>query len=97
MGRRTRVALATLFVLAVTAPAANAAREPLNAYRVAPTADNKSALALRGFDMTEADHGGYLEIYGTAGQIADLRRDEGIAELDRGERIGPDPETFNMT
>ena len=75
MGRRTRVALATLFVLAVSAPAANAARDSLNAYRVAPTADNKSALALKGFDMTEADHGRYLEIYGTAGQIADLRQD----------------------
>ena len=75
MGRRTRVALATLFVLAVSAPAANAARDPLNAYRVAPTADNKAALALEGYDMTEADHGRYLEIYGTAGQIADLRKD----------------------
>jgi murein tripeptide amidase MpaA len=78
MGRRTRVALATLVALAVSAPAANAAREPLNAYRVAPTAEHKSKLALAGFDMTEADRGSYLEIYGTAKQIADLRRDEGI-------------------
>jgi murein tripeptide amidase MpaA len=78
MGRRTGVALATLVALAVSAPAANAAREPLNAYRVAPTAENKSKLALAGFDMTEADHGGYLEIYGTSEQIADLKREEGI-------------------
>ena len=78
MGRRTSVALATLSVLAFAAPAAMAAREPLNAYRVAPTADNKSSLALAGFDMTEADHGSYLEVYGTARQIAELRRDEGI-------------------
>jgi hypothetical protein len=65
-------------MLAFAAPAAMAARAPLNAYRVAPTAENKSTLALAGFDMTEADHGSYLEIYGTAGQIADLRRAEGI-------------------
>ncbi len=78
MGRRTGVAIATLAALAVIAPAAQAAREPLNAYRVAPTADNKSALALAGFDMTEADHGRYLEIYGTARQVAGLKRDEGI-------------------
>ena len=78
MGRRTSVALATLFALAFAAPAAMAAREPLNAYRVAPTADNKSTLALAGYDMTEADHGSYLEVYGTARQIAALKRDEGI-------------------
>jgi murein tripeptide amidase MpaA len=78
MGRRTRVAVATLFALAVTAPAANAAREPLNAYRVAPTAENKSTLALAGYDMLEADHGRYLEIYGTADQIAGLKREDGI-------------------
>src|SRR5215213_6165454 len=79
MGRRTRVAVATLVALAVSAPAAMAAREPLNAYRVAPTAANKSELALAGFDMTEADHHGkYLEIYGTASQIANRRRESGI-------------------
>jgi len=82
------VALATLVAFAVAAPAAEAARDPLNAYRVAPTAENKSKLALAGFDMTEADHDGrYLEVYGTADQIADLQRDEGIrARLVRSER-----------
>jgi murein tripeptide amidase MpaA len=79
MGRRMGVAFATLAVLAVSAPAAMAAREPLNAYRVSPTAENKSTLALAGYDMTEADHGSYLEIYGTASQISDLKRDEGIS------------------
>ena len=80
MGRRTGVAVATaLAALAVLAPAAQAARQPLNAYRVAPTADNKSALALAGYDMTEADHGRYLEIYGTAGQVASLKREQGIS------------------
>jgi len=49
MGRRSAVALATLAVLAVSTPAAWAAREPLNAYRVTPTAQHKSALALAGF------------------------------------------------
>src|SRR5215213_6308026 len=78
MGRRTRVAVATLVALAVSAPAAVAAREPLNAYRVAPTAANKSELALAGFDMTEADRGRYLEIYATRSQARALRR-QGIA------------------
>ena len=84
MGRRTGVALATLAVLAVSAPAAYAAREPLNAYRVAPTAENKASLALAGFDMTEADHGSYLEVYGTASRLAELRREEGI----KAKRVG---------
>jgi murein tripeptide amidase MpaA len=78
MRRRTGVAFATLAALAVLAPAAQAAREPLNAYRVAPSAENKSALALAGYDMTEADHGRYLEIYGTARQVAALKREQGI-------------------
>ena len=79
MGRRTGVAVATTLVaLAVSAPAAMAAREPLNAYRVAPTAANKSELALAGFDMTEAARGRYLEIYATRSQARALRR-QGIA------------------
>ena len=59
-----------LIALTAAAPAAKAAREPLNAYRVAPTAENKQKLALAGYDMTEADHGSYLEVYGTAKQAA---------------------------
>ena len=59
-----------LIALTAAAPAAKAAREPLNAYRVAPTAENKQKLALAGYDMTEADHGSYLEVYGTAKQAS---------------------------
>jgi murein tripeptide amidase MpaA len=80
MHLRTRgaVVATALFVLAATAPAAQAAREPLNAYRLAPTAENKKALARAGFDMHEADHGEYLEIYGTAKQ-ADRLQSQGLA------------------
>ena len=62
--------LATALFALSAAPAAMAAREPLNAYRVADTAANKSKLALEGFDMVEADRGSYLEIFGTAKQAA---------------------------
>ena len=61
-----------LLALTAAAPAAKAAREPLNAYRVAPTAENKQKLALAGYDMTEADHGSYLEVYGTTKQASGL-------------------------
>ena len=65
---------AALFTLAAAAPAAMAARDPLNAYRVAPTAENKERLASAGYDMVEGDHGSYLEVYGTAKQAAALKR-----------------------
>ena len=56
--RSTSAAVATaLLTLAAAAPAAMADRQPLNAYRVADTAANKSQLALAGYDMVEADHG----------------------------------------
>ena len=71
--------LATALVaLGVWAPMASAAREPLNAYRVAPTQENKQRLAKAGYDMLEADHGEYLEVYGTARQAAALSK-EGLA------------------
>ena len=71
--------LATALVaLGVSAPMASAAREPLNAYLVAPTQDNKQRLAKAGYDMLEADHGEYLEVYGTAKQAAELKK-EGLA------------------
>ena len=77
MQLRTRSAAvaAALIALGVSAPAASASREPLNAYRVAPTQENKQRLVKAGYDMTEADHGSYLEVYGTAKQAAALRRD----------------------
>ena len=78
MRRRTSVALATLAALSVGAPAAQAAREPLNAYRVAPTAANKATLAQQGYDLTEGDRGSYLEIFATARQAAALRREEDV-------------------
>ena len=68
--------LATALVaLGVSAPAASAAREPLNAYRVAPTQENKQRLVKAGYDMIEADHGSYLEIYSTARQATALGKD----------------------
>src|SRR3954471_3289322 len=74
--RLTGAVFATvLCALGTAAPAALAAREPLNVYRVAPTAENKRKLAAAGYDMVEADHGSYLEVYGTAKQAADLRAD----------------------
>src|SRR4051812_27532706 len=69
---------AALIALGISAPAASASREPLNAYRVAPTQENKQRLVKAGYDMVEADHGSYLEIYSTARQAASLQR-EGLA------------------
>ena len=68
-----------------------AAREPLNAYRVAPTAENKQKLALAGFDMTEADHGSYLEIYGTAKQAAGAEQTRGSRPKLVGKSAAPAP------
>ena len=61
-----------LLTLAAAAPAAHAARDPLNAYRVAPTAENKQKLARAGYDLIEADKGAYLEVFGTAEQAKTL-------------------------
>jgi len=55
-----------------------AAREALNAYRVAPSVENKQELARAGFDLVEGDKGRYLEIFATATQAAQLKAD-GIA------------------
>jgi murein tripeptide amidase MpaA len=67
------VVATALVALGVSAPIASAAREPLNAYRVAPTQENKQRLAKAGYDMVEADHHGeYLEVYGTAKQAKSL-------------------------
>ena len=75
---RSAVVATALFALAATAPAAMADRQPLNAYRLAPTAENKQKLVAAGYDMTEGDHGSYLEIYGTAKQ-ADALAAAGLA------------------
>src|ERR1700712_264989 len=72
---RSAVVAAALIALGVSAPAASASREPLNAYRVAPTQENKQRLLKAGYDMIEADHGSYLEVYSTAKQAVALTRD----------------------
>ena len=74
--------LATALFALSAAPAAMAAREPLNAYRVADTAANKSSSRSAGYDMVEADRGSYLEIYGTAKQAPSLTQD-GLAPAAR--------------
>jgi murein tripeptide amidase MpaA len=71
------VSLATVAAVLATAAPAMAAKQPLNAYRVAPTAENKQKLAQAGFDLTEGDRGRYLEIYATRGQARDLS-EEGV-------------------
>ena len=60
-----------------------AAREPLNAYRVAPTAENEAQLVAAGFDMIEGDHGTYLEVYGTAKQAAGCQKRGPCAQAGR--------------
>ena len=60
--------------LALAAPA-QAAKDPLNAFRVKPTAENKQRLAAAGFDLTEGDRGKYIEIYATRKQARELRGD----------------------
>jgi murein tripeptide amidase MpaA len=74
--RATSVLLAACATFAVAAPA-QASRDPLNAYRVKPTAQNKAVLAQQGYDLTEGDHGTYLEIFATRRQRRALAR-EGI-------------------
>jgi hypothetical protein len=71
------VTLAVAAALAVAAPA-QAAKDPLNAYRVKPTAENKQQLAAAGFDLTEGDRGKYIEIFATRAQARELAAD-GVA------------------
>ena len=75
--RLVGVTLAIAAALAVSAPA-QAAKDPLNAFRVKATPENKQRLAAEGFDLTEGDHGKYIEIYATGRQARGLRAD-GVA------------------
>src|SRR4051794_40429372 len=75
--RLVGVTLAIAAALAVAAPA-QAAKDPLNAFRVRATPENKQRLATGGFDLTEGDHGKYIEIYATGRQARSLRAD-GVA------------------
>ena len=68
------VTLAVAAALVVAAPA-QAAKDPLNGFRVKPTAENKRQLAAAGFDLTEGDRGRYIEIYATSKQARALRAD----------------------
>ena len=68
------VTLAVAAALVVAAPA-QAAKDPLNGFRVKPTAENKRQLAEAGFDLTEGDRGRYIEIYATGKQARALRAD----------------------
>ena len=76
--RLVGVTFAIAAALAVSAPA-QAARDPLNAFRVKATPENKQRLATEGFDLTEGDHGKYIEIYATGKQARGLRAD-GVAD-----------------
>src|SRR3954452_8550035 len=70
--RASGVALAVLAVLAVAAPA-QSAEQRLNAYEVRADEAGVQQLARHGFDMTEARHGGTVEIIATATQAAAMR------------------------
>jgi murein tripeptide amidase MpaA len=68
-----------LAALAAAAPAASAAGQPLNAYRVKADPETLEALAQAGYDVGEGRRiNGKVEIYATAGQARSLRRD-GVA------------------
>jgi hypothetical protein len=75
--RSCGVAIAALAAIAVTGTA-QAADQPLNAYRVKATPKTLERLAQAGYDVGEGRRGGRVEIYATAGQ-ADALRDKGIA------------------
>ena len=92
--RSCGVAVAALAALALAAPAAHAAKSPLNAYRVAPTAENKQRLSLEGFDLTEGDRGRYIEIYATKGQAKALRADGVEADRVTNFQDAADPEDY---
>jgi murein tripeptide amidase MpaA len=73
MRRRLGVTLAAATAALALAAPAQAAHDPLNAFRVKPTAQNKQRLAAAGFDLTEGDRGKYIEIYATRKQARSLR------------------------
>ena len=75
--RSCGVAIAALAAIGL-AGTAQAASEPLNAYRVKATPKTLERLAQAGYDVTEGRRGDKVEIYATAGQ-ADALRDKGIA------------------
>ena len=75
LSRAALIALA-LALLACALPAqAMAKGTGLEAYDVKATAKNLRTLGLKGFDVTEANHGGRIEIVATRSQARGLKRD----------------------
>ncbi len=75
MSRRSMgAAVAALASLALAAPAAADPQDPINGYRVKDTPANAELLAQAGFDVTEGKRGSIIEIYGSKGQIAAIRK-----------------------
>ena len=72
----SRAALIALALLACALPAqALAEGTGLDAYDVKATAKNLRTLGSQGFDVTEASHGGHIEIVATRRQARGLKRD----------------------
>ena len=74
MERRVLALVIAVVVSLIAAVPAQAASSKMNAYRVKATAKNLERLAMAGFDVTEGRRGRRVEIYGSAKQIARLRR-----------------------
>jgi hypothetical protein len=78
----SRAALTAFALFACALPAqAMAAGTGLDAYKVKATAKNLRTLGLKGFDVTEARHGGQIEIVATRSQVRGLARDGVSATL----------------
>src|SRR5215218_9256378 len=78
--RAATAALVALVSLAVCSTASADSSSPINGYRVKASAKNLERLALAGFDVTEGRNARRrtVEVFGSAAQLAKLRRDTGI-------------------
>jgi hypothetical protein len=68
-----RAALAALAALIVAAPAAHAAGQPLDAYRVDASGKKLEQLAFMGYDILEDRHGNFLDVVATPREARALR------------------------
>src|SRR5215212_7344366 len=77
--RAATAALMALVSLAVCSTASADSSSPINGYRVKASAKNLERLALAGFDVTEGRNARRrtVEVFGSAAQLAKLRRDTG--------------------
>jgi hypothetical protein len=77
--RAATAALVALVSLAVCSTASADSSSPINGYRVKASAKNLERLALAGFDVTEGRNARRrtVEVFGSAAQLAKLRRDTG--------------------